>query len=85
MEFNELRLIIIDDIRIVRIPFEEILVIVLGGIKLLERNHFGDDGIGEGFAFVDLGNIALSDLLLFVVVVKDYRAILCTGIGTLAV
>ena len=47
LEPSQLRHVVEDDVRLVGVEREVVLVIVLGGIEVLERHHLGDDGTGE--------------------------------------
>src|SRR5512132_323281 len=81
----ELRQVVIDDIRLVRMKRKVILVIILGRIELVERCNFGDDRLAEQLCRIELRNVAFGEFLLFRSGVEDRRTILRTDVGTLPV
>src|SRR6478736_953323 len=85
LEVADLRQIIEGDIRVGGIPQEEVLVVVLGPEKSLQRVDTGGDRRAEHARLVELRNISDGDLSLGIVGVEDRRAILRARIRTLAV
>jgi hypothetical protein len=57
-----------------------VLVIVLGFVELLQRRYLRHDLVREDFGAVQLRDVAFRDPLLFVVRVKDRRAVLGTSV-----
>src|SRR5438132_13516864 len=64
---------------------EKVLVVVLGRIEVVERNHLRHDGTREYLRLAQLIHIAERDLLLSLVRVEDRGAILGTHIRTLSI
>src|ERR1700722_6990744 len=73
------------DVPIFRVLGGKILVVVFGAIKSFQRNDLGHDRIRENFGLIELTHVGLSDSLLLLVRKKDYRAILSTRVGSLAI
>src|ERR1035437_2138901 len=72
----QLRHIESDDIRLIRMQREVILVVILGRIKLLERNHLGDNRLAENPGLVQLIDKRLRPLFLFFIAIKNRQSIL---------
>ena len=64
--------IVVHDVRVVWVARHEVLVMLLGGIKLLQRFQFGDDRLVVDLGLVELLDIGFSDLLLLLVGVEDF-------------
>ena len=56
-----------------------VLVMLFGGIELLQRHHLRDDGRRKSALGGELMNVALRDLLLLGAGVKDRGTILAAG------
>ena len=76
LQLRDLRQVVIDDIGVVRIPGEEILVIVLGRVEAAAELDGGDDRGAEDMGLAELGDIGLGDLCLPGVGGEDRRAVL---------
>jgi len=81
----DLRQIVVDDVRMARMPREEILMIVLGRVELPIRLDLRDDRSIEEARLVELRNIGLGNPGLLRIRRKDCRAILRANIRTLAI
>src|SRR5271166_223899 len=81
----ELGQVVVDDVGVVRITLKKILMVLLGGVKMRQRHHLGDDWPGKSLAPLKPGDIGLRLALLLFVGVEDYRAVLGPGIRTLPV
>ncbi len=75
----------IDDVWILSILDGVILMIVFGRVKFVERRELGNDGLREDMGIVQLLDISLGHLLLFVVGLENRAAILRSDVGTLPV
>lgn len=73
------------DVRLVGMLGEVVLVVVLGGIELLDRHELRDDGIGVDARGGELADVALRELLLILAGVEDRRAVLGSVVRPLAV
>src|SRR5579864_6604309 len=82
---REFGLVVDDDVRFKRMMFEIVLVIILGGIKRLQRNDASDDRLRVDFSGVELGDVGFGDFLLLGSSVENRRAILRAVVGALAV
>ena len=65
--------------------FDIILLVILGFIEGFERADLGDDWPRENFGLIELSNVGLCNSLLLFVAVKNGRAILSAGVGTLPI
>ena len=63
-EFCQLGQVVDDNVGIIRMVLYVVLVIILRCVEFLERNHLGDDFLGEDFCSRELRNIGLSNLFL---------------------
>src|SRR3954464_5977583 len=66
LQVLDLRDVVEGNIGLVRVQRQVILMIGLGGIKRLQRTDLGDDRLAVDFCGVELGDIGLRHLLLFV-------------------
>lgn len=73
------------DVRVVRVLFFVVLVVVLGHVKTAVRLQLRDDEFVVLAAQRQLGHHVFSGLFLFRVVVKDGAAVLLAGVGPLTV
>jgi len=72
-------------IRLERIILVVFLVIIFGNVKLVERSNFGDDRVVPDFFCADFLDDCFGNLLLFLIMIEDGRAVLCPDIIALAV
>src|SRR6266704_3020628 len=84
-EIFQLGQIVVDDVGILRIVFQIVLVVALGGVKCLQWLDLCDDLSGVNFRGIELCDIGLSDALLIFIGVEDFGTILGAGVRTLAV
>src|SRR5262245_4035069 len=85
LEVLDLGQIVDDDIRVRRMPEQEILMVGLGGVEGAQCVHPSDDGPGERLTLLELGDVGLRDPPLRFVGVEDAGSILAANIGSLAV
>ena len=62
-----------------------VLVVLLGGKVVCERQHLGDNGVGIGGLRVKRCNVGLGNAVLFFIVIKNNRPVLCSHVMALAV
>ena len=72
----DLRQIVDDDIRIVRVTRHEVLMMVLGRIEIPARLGFSDDRAIEHMRLVELDDVRLGDAHLLRICRENCRAIL---------
>jgi hypothetical protein len=82
---SNLRCIVVDDVRVVRMVCGVVLVIGLGRIKALQWGYLGHDGAGKDPRFFELCDVRLGNPFLFVIAVENGRPILGTLVGALPV
>ncbi len=85
MKMSDLGRIVVDDVRIIWMIRGVVLVISLGRIKGLQRNHLSHNRTSEDAGLLELHDISLGNPLLFVAVVENNRTILSAGVGPLPV
>src|SRR6185437_3145079 len=92
IEFRERSLEILDfghvdegDVRIIGMMNQEVLMIILGRIKSLQRVHARDDGPRKGARSVQLADVLLRDALLALIGIEHDGAILSAHIIALPV
>src|SRR5262249_11205396 len=64
---------------------EIVLVVAFSFVERFQGDHLGDDPVPEEFGLIQLRNVAFGNALLFLVRIKDCRAILRAGIGALTI
>lgn len=80
-----LRQIVDHDIRIVRVLDGIILVILLGGIKSVERHDLRHDRAAKNFRLINLIDVRVRDFLLVLIRVKNYGTILSSLVRALTI
>src|SRR3984957_10186024 len=83
LQIADFRLVVDDDVRVGRVQYQKVLVIVLGRIKTLEGFELGHDRRFEDVGLIELGDITFGNPLLLVIGIEDRRAIGRAGIGAL--
>src|SRR5207249_4079960 len=73
LQLAQFRQVVENDIRIMRVPFEEILMVPLSRIEGLERNDLGHNRSSEGLGFVQLIDIGQCRLFLILIRIEDHR------------
>src|SRR6266403_4383119 len=85
LQVLDLRNVVIGNIGLVGVQRQVVLMIGLRRIKRFQRADLGHDRLLVDLGGVELGDIGLRNLLLFVAGGKDRRAILRAGVRALAV
>src|SRR5579863_8341379 len=76
LELLEFRQIVDDDVGLIRMERQIILMIRLGRIEASERNCLGYDWLGERLFLIELRDVVVGHLLLFVVRIEDRGPVL---------
>lgn len=85
LQFSQLRQVVDDDVRLIRIEREIVLVISLGWVKRLQRRDFSDDRAAIRMRRLQLGDVRFGYALLLVVGEKNGRSVLGARVRTLPV
>jgi hypothetical protein len=64
VEQIELGHVVDDDVRVVGMASEKVLMVSFGRKKTFERNHLGDDWLGEYLFLIESSDVRISDLFL---------------------
>lgn len=76
LEPLEFRQIVDDEVGLIRMERQIILMIRLGRIEASERNYLGYDWLGKRLFLIELRDVVVGHLLLFVVRIEDRGPVL---------
>src|SRR5687768_1572579 len=83
-EVRNLWKVVTHDVRLIRMMSGVVLMIILSRVKRTAAD-LGYDRTSKHICLVELVNVGARDTLLIFVCVKDGRAILCPGVGSLPI
>src|SRR3979411_1221535 len=85
LERLDLRLVVDHDVELIRMLRQIVLVVLLGGVKPVQRRHLRHDRTRERLRRGQLLDIALRYLLLLRVPVENRRTVLGAAVGPLTI
>src|SRR5580704_9112902 len=84
-KMSNLGRVVIKNVKVVGMIGGVVLMVTLGLVESLQRHHLSHNGARKDFGLVQLGNVGLGNVFLFVTAIEDLRAILRAFVGTLTV